>query len=165
MEKTIQALVLDVDGVLTDGRVMIAGDGQEMKCLSYRDIDAVFQARREGLKVAIITGENSPWIDSLIERLELDGAIKGAKDKGAAIQKMSVVLGIPVRAMCYVGDSERDIPAIQASGLGLVPADGAPQAQAAADLVLRSRGGFGAVEEALKQCLQFNETSPKDAAS
>ena len=62
MLKNIRALVLDIDGVLTDGRVALDQQGQENKLLSYRDIDAVFQARREGLQVALVTGEQSPMV-------------------------------------------------------------------------------------------------------
>lgn len=145
----ICALVLDVDGVLTDGRVTLDQQGGETKSLCYRDIDAVFQAQREGLLVALVTGEASPLVDIIARRLAIPIVVSGAKDKALALKKVCSRLRITMDRVCYIGDSDRDAPALRQVGLGLAPADASPQARLAAHRVLTSRGGYGAVAEAL----------------
>jgi D-sedoheptulose 7-phosphate isomerase len=152
----IRALVLDVDGVLTDGRVMFSEAGQEMKHLRYHDIDAVFQARREGFTVALVTGEQTPMVGVIARTLGVELVLDGAKDKAAALRALAARLAIPLTAICYVADSDRDAPALELAGLGLAPADGSLRARRAARAVLASRGGQGVVAEALKAIRALN---------
>lgn len=155
----ITVLALDIDGVLTDGRVLYTSDGQEQKSISFRDIDAIFEARRCGLQVALITGEDTPWVESISRRLQVEHTIQGAKDKLEAVHSLAQQLQILLAAICYVGDSDRDAPALAAVGLGMAPANATAQAKAAAHLVLRSAGGDGAVREALACILEQRESS------
>ena len=74
----ITVLALDIDGVLTDGRVLYTSDGQEQKSISFRDIDAVFEAHRCGLQIALITGEDTPWVEFISRRLQVEHTIRGA---------------------------------------------------------------------------------------
>ena len=150
---SIKVLALDIDGVLTDGRVFYTADGQEQKAISYRDIDAIFEAHRHGLKVVLATGEETPWSDFIGRRLKVDRVIRGAKDKLEALHHLSQELQIPMSAICYVGDSDRDAPALSAVGLGIAPANATDRAKGAARIVLKSAGGEGAVEEALSYVL------------
>jgi len=145
----ISLLVLDVDGVLTDGTVLLDEDGREAKTLFFRDVDAVFAARRAGVRVALLSGEATPLVDVIAGRLEVEAVRAGRKDKDAAIEELAAELGIPLEAVCYVGDAARDAPALALVGLGLAPADAAHAAQDAADRVLDAPGGRGAVEEAV----------------
>ena len=147
MEKNpiISVLALDIDGVLTDGRVLIGASGEEYKFVSYNDIDAVFAARRYGLKVGLVSAESSPWATHIAKRLEVDHIISGAKDKLAGIHELSRALGESLENICYVGDSDRDIPALKAVGLGIAPSNATPNAKASADIVLQLSGGQGAV--------------------
>lgn len=154
----IKAIVLDIDGVITDGRLILSEDGKEMKQLCYRDIDAVFKAHRLNFKIAIITGEDSLWVDCLVQKLKIEHVIKGAKDKGKAIAALANLTGIPVSSMCYVGDGDRDVPALLAAGIGLVPKNASSSARTAALKILNSNGGDGAVAEALEYCLAFNQS-------
>lgn len=146
----IRLLALDIDGVLTDGRVWLDEAGQETKVLNYRDIDAVFRAQRQGLAVALVTGEDTPWVDMIARRLEVARVYKGAKDKERALRALGQDAGVPLAGIAYVGDSERDAPALRIVGLGLVPRDADPAAQAAAAVVLSRAGGQGAVDEAVQ---------------
>ena len=86
----IRVLVLDIDGVLTDGKVMLDDAGRELKMLSYRDIDAVFLARRRGVQVVLVTGEASPWVDMIARRLEIRHVYQGAKDKCQALRDVCI---------------------------------------------------------------------------
>ena len=147
---SITLLALDIDGVLTDGRVLYSSDGQEQKSVSFRDIDSVFEARRCGYQLALITGEDTPWSDMIGRRLQIEHVIRGAKDKLRAIRGLVQQLQIPLSAVCFLGDSDRDAPALAAVGLGLAPANATLQAKEAADVTLKSAGGNGAIREALE---------------
>jgi D-sedoheptulose 7-phosphate isomerase len=146
----IKLLILDIDGVLTDGTVLCSAGGPEYKRYSFRDVDAVFEARRRGVTVALVTGESTPWADAIGRRLEVDHVVKGAKDKLAAVNELISKLGVDLDQVCFLGDSPRDAAALEAVGLGLAPADASDSARSAADAVLVAAGGRGAVEEALQ---------------
>ena len=150
----ISVLALDIDGVLTDGKVTLDESGSELKTVSYRDIDAVFLAQRRGVQLVLVTGETSPWVDMIARRLEIKYVYQGAKDKCRALQNICADLGIDLNEVCYVGDSMRDVGALAMVGLGLVPADASPAARAVAHRVLKERGGNGAVAEAVDIVLQ-----------
>jgi 3-deoxy-D-manno-octulosonate 8-phosphate phosphatase (KDO 8-P phosphatase) len=150
----ISVLALDIDGVLTDGKVTFDESGSELKTVSYRDIDAVFLAQRRGVQLVLVTGETSPWVDMIARRLEIKYVYQGAKDKCRAVQNICADLGIDLNEVCYVGDSMRDVGALAMVGLGLVPADACPAARAVAHRVLKERGGNGAVAEAVEIVLQ-----------
>lgn len=150
----IRVLALDVDGVLTDDRVTMDEAGCESKTLSYRDIDGVFLARRNGLKVALVTGENSAWVDMIANRLKVDNVSRGAKDKRKALKALSAQLGIPLSKIAFVGNSARDARAFSLVGFSLAPSDASQTALAAAHHVLASRGGQGPVAEAVDLILR-----------
>jgi len=157
----IRLLVLDIDGVITDGTVVCSAEGPEHKRYSFRDVDALFEARRQGLVVALATGENTTWADSIARRLEIDHLVKGAKDKLAAVTALSGQLGIDLAEICYLGDGPRDAPALRVVGLGLAPADASPEASAAAHHTLAASAGQGAVDEAVRLILAAMD-SPSD---
>ena len=145
----IRVLALDIDGVLTNGEVRFDEDGRESKALFFRDIDAVFAGKREGLRIVLVTGESSPLVDVIARRLDVTDVYRDAKDKAAALRAVAHDLGVPLEEICFVGDAARDAPALEIVGLGLAPADAAAEALAAADRVLASNGGRGAVGEAI----------------
>jgi D-sedoheptulose 7-phosphate isomerase len=164
----IALVLLDVDGVLTDGTVRYSAAGSEQKSLFMRDVDAVFEARRRGARVGLVTGENSHWVDFVAKRLEVGLIMKGAKDKLAAVRQLASAEGAALEAVCYVGDGDRDAPALAAVGLGLAPSDASAEAKAAARKVLSCPGGRGAVAEAIRLVLRSREarerTDPDHAA-
>lgn len=115
----IKVIALDIDGVLTNGTVIIDDEGKERKSLFYRDVDAIFRGKREGLQFALITGEDDILVDQISKRLGIDLVLKGAKDKVKAITELSRQLHVPLREICYIGDSDRDAPALEMVGLGV----------------------------------------------
>lgn len=155
----IQVLALDIDGVLTDGKVTLDDSGRELKTLSYRDIDAVFLAQRRGIQVVLVTGEALPWVDIIARRLEISHVYRGAKDKCQALRSVCTELGVSLQQVCYVGDSQRDADALAMVGLGLAPSDAIRAAQVAAHRVLQHQGGDGAVAEAVEIILQALEAT------
>ena len=153
----ISLVLLDVDGVLTDGTVLCSAGGDEKKTLFMRDVDAVFEARRRGLRVGLVTGEETPWVDFVSGRLAVRLVAKGAKDKLVAVRHLAEAAGVGLDAVCYVGDSDRDAPALAAVGLGLAPRDASDEAKRTAAVVLSSPGGKGAVAEAVRLAFQSGE--------
>jgi YrbI family 3-deoxy-D-manno-octulosonate 8-phosphate phosphatase len=153
----IRLLALDIDGVLTNGEVRFDEDGRESKALFFRDIDAVFAAKRAGLQVVLVTGEATPIVDVIARRLRIDVVYRGAKDKAAALEAIAAELAISLDEICFVGDGARDAPALALAGLGLAPADAGPEALAAADRILENAGGRGAVAEAVRIVLDAVE--------
>ena len=145
----IDLVVFDIDGVLTDGSFLMSESGQEWKRLVYRDLDALTQAQAAGNRVALLTAEQGPMVDRIAERLSIKRVVQGAKDKLEGLQTLASTEGVPLSRICFVGDAERDVPALRAVGVGLVPSDAALAARRAAKAVLRKAGGTGVAAEAL----------------
>jgi YrbI family 3-deoxy-D-manno-octulosonate 8-phosphate phosphatase len=155
----IEILALDIDGVLTDGKVLVDQNDNESKSICYRDVDAIFEAHRHGLTLVLVTGEDSPWVKMISRKLEIKHVYAGAKDKIKALTLLADDFGVELSQICYVGDSQRDIPAIKAAGLGYAPADAVQEAREAADVVLNKRGGDGAVAQAIGLVLEMRGKS------
>jgi D-sedoheptulose 7-phosphate isomerase len=143
----IRLIALDIDGVLTDGTALFAADGTEVKRICFRDLDAVTQARKMGLKVVFVTGESGMLVETLARRFGVDEVVTNAKDKVAALQALASSHKVSLSEICYVGDSDRDVPAVGMVGLGMVPADATPNAKRSAHHILNASGGQGVVRE------------------
>ncbi len=160
----IRVLALDVDGVLTDGRVALGHGGQESKGLLFRDLDALGQARAAGLRIALVTGEDGPMVDVVASRVSPECVLRARKDKHAALHELSDRLGVPISEICFVGDADRDAAAFGCVGLALAPRDATPLARGSAHRVLESRGGDGAVSEAVSILLRSIEDAQASVA-
>jgi 3-deoxy-D-manno-octulosonate 8-phosphate phosphatase (KDO 8-P phosphatase) len=147
MTRQIRLLVLDVDGVITDGSVLLLPSGEEARSVHFRDLDAVAKVRRHGIEVAILSGEDTPSSHRVADRFGIGEAVWGSKDKLPALLDLTARLGVTIEEACYVGDSDRDAAALDAAGLGYAPADATELARMAADQVLDAPGGRGAVAE------------------
>ena len=145
----IQAVALDVDGVLTDATFIWGAAGEEFKQFSFRDVMGIALARKAGLVFALISGEASPLVDRFAEKMGIQCVYKGCKDKGAALRAFSVSQDIPLEAICFVGDDVNDLPAFALAGQSAAPGDAYPTVKWAASYVARANGGHGAVREIL----------------
>ena len=157
MVTDIKVLALDIDGVLTDGTTTLSESGVEEKRVCLQDLDAVTLAKRFGLTVVLVTGEETPAVNLIARRFRVEQVVAGAKDKLSAIESLSSRLGAPLRAFCYVGDGDRDTPALSRVGLGLAPSNATTAAKGAAHRCLSKSGGAGAVAEAVELVLQLRE--------
>lgn len=163
MVKTLQVLALDIDGVVTDGTAFQTDKHEEEKRYCFQDLDAVAQARQSGITVAFVTGEDTGAVNALANRFGVEQVVRGAKDKLTALSRLSENLHVSLERFCYVGDGDRDAPALSRVGLGLAPANATPMAKAAAHVVLSRSGGAGAVAEGvslLSKLCRNGETSP-----
>ncbi len=160
MIRPLKLLALDIDGVLTDGRVSISSSGEEFKQLTFQDVDSIFRLTRNGIKVAFVTGESGPLVEAITARFGAH-TVQNAKDKMAAIQQLAHDYDLSLSEICYVGDADRDAPALCAVGLGLAPANATSAARQAAHRVLQSSGGDGAVAEAIALVEQLAINDPQ----
>ena len=158
----MRLILIDVDGVLTDGRVTLDVHGNETKTICYRDLDAIGIGRKAGYEFAFVTGEATPMVDVLAKRFGVEIVYSGAKDKLAAIRQISSDYSIPIKNFIYIGDSDRDAPALEAVGLGIAPKDASFSAKNAAHIVAKSCGGTGVLLEIMHKLISGKFKYPGD---
>ncbi|MBI3637908.1 MAG: HAD-IIIA family hydrolase [Candidatus Rokubacteria bacterium] len=152
--RRVRLLVMDVDGVLTDGRMILSERGDELKAFHSRDGIAIALARRAGLRTAMVTGESSPIAKARGEKLGVDTVVLGARRKGEALEQLCTQFGLTPDATAFVGDDLLDLPALQRAGLAVAVADAAHDVRKAAHVVLRRAGGQGAIRECVELILR-----------
>src|SRR5437867_3538175 len=149
----IRAIALDVDGVLTDGGVWWGPDGAEWKRFSFADIMGVSLARKAGLTVTLISGEDSPLVDRFAGKMLITDISKGCKDKAAALTAFAVRNGFRLEEICFMGDDVNDLAAMELAGLSAAPANAHSSARGKAAIVTEATGGNGAVRELVDRIL------------
>ena len=145
--RNLKAIALDVDGVLTDGGVWWGPDGGEWKRFSFADIMGVSLARKAGLLVTLISGEDSPLVDRFANKMGLTDITKGCKDKASALRGFAERQGLALDEICFMGDDVNDLGAMDLAGLAAAPGDARPAAREKAAVVTQAPGGHGAVRE------------------
>jgi 3-deoxy-D-manno-octulosonate 8-phosphate phosphatase (KDO 8-P phosphatase) len=141
----IKAVFLDIDGVLTDGTVLIDSTGGESKRISFDDIDAVFRIKRAGIAIGFLTGESTPFCDYVQRRFEPDFFERGCKDKVAAVKNLLSARRLTLEQVCFVGDSLHDVPLLEYLPNSFVPMDVSDEVKVAAKHVLPAERGKGVV--------------------
>ena len=150
----IELLVLDVDGVLTDGSIWVDDDGVEVKRFHVRDGAGIAYWQRAGKRAAIISGRKCRAVDHRAAELGIDRVYQGRLDKRPVLDEVLGLEGLSPHQACVVGDDLADIPALRVAGLAVAVADAAAETRAAAHIVTRSSGGCGAVREVVELILQ-----------
>ena len=150
----VRALALDVDGVLTDGRLMYLPDGSEAKTFHVRDGLGIQLMMASGCAVALISGRSSEATERRARELGIELTYLGIDDKVAAFEDLLSRLGLTADEVAYVGDDLPDLALMKRAGLAFAVADAAPEVRTAADVVLRTNGGQGAVREACERILK-----------
>ena len=156
----IRLLVLDVDGVLTDGGLLYGPSGEEWKRFDVHDGMAIVAARRAGLEIAVISGRASPAVTRRMAELGVAEVHQGASDKAAVLGAIVGRLGVSAAEVAAMGDDLPDLPLLARAGLSLAPANAVPEVRRAARWVARSRGGAGAVREAIEMLLRARRAWP-----
>jgi len=151
--KSIAAIAMDVDGVLTDGSFIWGPSAEEYKKFSFADVMGLSRARKAGLYLGLISGEDSPLIDRFAEKVGIVSISKGCKDKGQALQAFAQQCGTDLQRVAYVGDDVNDLPALALAGLSIAPANAQPAVKMAAHFVTQHAGGDGAVREVIEMIL------------
>lgn len=149
----VKAIVLDVDGVLTDGGLWYGPSG-EAKVFHVRDGHGIVMARLAGLKTAFLTGRSSDAMRRRAAELKIDHVREGVARKGEVLAELLAVMGVTAEETCYTGDDLVDLPALRQVGFPATVADAVPEVRAAAVWVAPSRGGHGAVREIIEFILK-----------
>ena len=147
-------LLLDVDGVLTDGRLLYGADGEQWKIFDVRDGIGLKLAQRAGLKVGLLSGRESRALEARAQELGLDALIMHRYDKAAAFGEFLAAHAAAAARVAYMGDDLVDLPVLLACGLSFAPADAVPDVRSRVHHVLSRPGGRGAVRELVELLLR-----------
>lgn len=146
--KKIKCVILDVDGVLTDGCIYAAPDGSELyKPFFVRDGLAISLARKVGIATAIITGRSSTIVANRAKELHIDLVYQGNLDKRSAYADIKAKTGLRDEEIAYIGDDIVDLPIMRMVGLPCAVGDAVAEAKEIAQIIAGERGGCGAVRE------------------
>ncbi len=143
----IRAVAFDVDGVLTDGGVWWGPNGEEWKRFHFSDIMGISLARRAGLELALISGEDSPLVTRYADKMKIAHAHKGIRDKAEALRRFSDKIRIPLTQIGFMGDDINDLPAMALAGFSAAPANANAAVLDSANFRCTQSGGNGAVRE------------------
>lgn len=143
----IKLLVLDVDGVLTDGRLFFDAEGREQKVFHARDGYGMRALMRHGIELAIISGRKSRPVEARMKELDVAYVYLGQSDKVDALNKLINKLGIKLQQVAYAGDDIPDLECMQAVGLSIAVRDAHQAVRKQADWLTTAPGGSGAVRE------------------
>lgn len=150
----VELLVLDVDGVLTDGGIYVDDNGVETKRFHVRDGAGIAYWRRLGKRVAIISGRSCRAVDHRAAELKIERVFQDRLDKRPALEELLALEGLSAHQACFVGDDLADIPALKFAGVAVTVADAVPEVKAVAQHVTERPGGRGAVREVIEWLLR-----------
>ena len=146
-QRAVRLVVLDVDGVLTDGRIQYLGDDEQLLGFDVKDGYGIASLLREGIDVAIVSSRDSAALRRRTTELGIRHVRAGVPDKLAALRELCDELGVALNDVCVVGDDDPDVPLMASAGLSAAPVDASAAARSQASIVLGCEGGRGAVRE------------------
>jgi YrbI family 3-deoxy-D-manno-octulosonate 8-phosphate phosphatase len=152
----IKMVLLDIDGVMTDGKVLVNSQGEEYKTFCFKDFDAFSELRKRRLSIGAITGEQSPMVNYIKARVPWDYFYSGAKNKIVIMEEIRQKEKVALEEICYVGDGKYDITPLTSVGLAICPNDAIDEVKKVCDVVLSRKGGEGCVWELIKLLDQYN---------
>jgi 3-deoxy-D-manno-octulosonate 8-phosphate phosphatase (KDO 8-P phosphatase) len=152
--QAIDLIILDVDGVLTDGGITYATTADEVKTFHVRDGVGIKLWQRAGKQAGIITGRDSPAVNRRAQELDLTPVRQGVAKKLDALKEILSSLGKRPESVCCVGDDLPDLPLLNNCGLAVAVADACPEARDSAHVVTQAAGGRGAVREIVEFILR-----------
>jgi 3-deoxy-D-manno-octulosonate 8-phosphate phosphatase (KDO 8-P phosphatase) len=150
----IELLVLDVDGVLTDGVIAVDDRGVETKHFHVRDGSAIALWRKAGKRAAILSGRSARAVDLRASELSIEPVIQGVAEKAGPFRTIVAGFGLEPGQACYIGDDLADLPALALAGLAACPSDAAVEVREAVHYVAKAPGGRGAVREIVELVLK-----------
>ena len=152
--KNIKLLVLDVDGVLTDGSLFYAKDGEHIKKFSARDGQGIKLALSYNIEIALISARNCPIVVNRFSELGVKHIYQHCYDKAKKIKELSGELNIQIEQTAYIGDDILDVPPLEIVSLPICPKDAHPSAKSKAKLITEANGGYGCVREVIDLILK-----------
>jgi 3-deoxy-D-manno-octulosonate 8-phosphate phosphatase (KDO 8-P phosphatase) len=158
--RRVRLLILDVDGVLTNGGLVYGPTGEELKIFHVRDGHAIALAQSAGLAVSVVSGRSSTAVARRMADLGVTDVYQGVADKLALLTTLCARHRIDADAAAFMGDDLPDLPLLRAVGLSLAPADAVPAVRRVAHWVSRRPGGAGAVRDAIEWLLHSRAVRP-----
>jgi 3-deoxy-D-manno-octulosonate 8-phosphate phosphatase (KDO 8-P phosphatase) len=150
----VRVVLMDVDGVLTDGRIYMGSNGYDGRSFHVRDGHGVRLGQRAGLFFGLVSGRESPVVAARAAELYITEVHQGVYDKLDCVHEVLARLGVEAAEACFVGDDLVDIPAMRAVGFAVAPADAVPAVLDCAHWVTRVEGGRGVVREVVDLLLR-----------
>jgi 3-deoxy-D-manno-octulosonate 8-phosphate phosphatase (KDO 8-P phosphatase) len=145
--RRIRMVLLDVDGVLTDGGLYYTAEGHELKRFHAHDGYGIQRGRESGLTFGIISGRTTPIVEARARVLKIEDVIQGAEDKVAAMREIQRRTGFEDDEFAFIGDDLFDIPLLKTVGLSAAPPNALPEVRRSVHYVTRTAGGEGAVRD------------------
>lgn len=143
----VKLFIMDVDGVLTDGRIFIRDNGEEIKSFHTLDGHGLKMLHKHGIQTAIITGRDAPSVGIRVQQLGIHHYFKGIADKRSCYQQLLAKLGLEEQHCAYIGDDVVDLPVMKHCALAVAVANAHPLVLKHADYITQASGGNGAVRE------------------
>lgn len=150
----IRLLVCDIDGVLTDGSILVADNGLELRRFHVRDGLGIKLAQEQGLLIGVISGRCTRSATLRLHGLGIGHIMQGQKDKGIALQLLCEQVGVTVKQAAFLGDDLIDLPAMMQCGYPMAVGDAVEEVRKVAKCVTQAPGGRGAVRQAIEHLLQ-----------
>jgi 3-deoxy-D-manno-octulosonate 8-phosphate phosphatase (KDO 8-P phosphatase) len=163
--RALKLLLTDVDGVMTDGTVLLLPDGGEAKSFHIRDGLAIVLAHHAGLRTGLVSGRSSPVVAQRARELGMAVVRQGVRDKAAALREILAEEKLTATEVAYVGDDLNDLPIMDAVALSAAPADAPFEVRAAAFMVLETAGGRGCLREFVEAVLRARGDWERAAAA
>jgi len=159
--KKIKLLLLDVDGVMTDGRIILDSHGNELKAFHVRDGHGIKLAQRAGIVVGIITGRKSEVVNIRARELDIREVHQGAHEKIVVYESLIAKYGVRDSEVAYMGDDVVDLDIFRRAGMAVTVADADPSVRPHVDMITKAGGGRGAVREFINLLLK-NQGKPRN---
>jgi len=153
----IDVVFFDIDGVLTDGMVYIDHEGNESKKISFDDIDAIFELKREGVKIGFITGEANKFSEYIKKRFSPDFFANGCKNKLSYFKDLAEKENLDKSKVCFVGDSKKDVELLRYVDYSFVPSDVDDEIKKSAKFIANAVKGNGVIKEVAKFIFRENK--------
>jgi 3-deoxy-D-manno-octulosonate 8-phosphate phosphatase (KDO 8-P phosphatase) len=150
----LKLLLFDVDGVLTDGTILVHGDGSESKPFNIKDGAAMVWAQRAGLRIGLLSARTADATAIRAAQLGLTVVVQGSGNKLAGYEQILADHGLHDAEVGYMGDDLQDLPVLRRAGFSAAPADAAAEVRAAVQWVSASGGGRGAARECIEHVLR-----------
>lgn len=154
--KKITTFVFDIDGVLTDGTVLVLPNGVQARRMHIKDGFALQMALKNGYRVKVISGGNSPEVLDRLNKLGVTDVHMSVLDKGTLLKEWIETEKLKKEEVLFMGDDLPDIPALKASGLPVCPADAVEEVKAVSLYISPFNGGFTCVREVIEKVLKIN---------
>jgi 3-deoxy-D-manno-octulosonate 8-phosphate phosphatase (KDO 8-P phosphatase) len=150
----ITTFIFDVDGVLTDGKIILHPSGEQLRTMNVKDGMAIRTALSKGYKIAIISGGKSKGLIERFKHLKIDDVYLGCDDKKDALKDFKHIHNIESKNILYMGDDINDLEVMKEVGLGSCPQDAVAEIKSIADYISHKNGGSGCVRDVIEQTLK-----------